>query len=188
MTRVITPEGRERLREAGRRGGKTRAKAFTPDYQRAVASCKSDEAIRRAAKAGYQATASKHGHDFARRKAADYRRANPSGLERQVADFLNAIGVAFLREAEVQVGDRLFFVDFDVAGRFIEGNGAAWHDRDDLVPGAIARTQSRADQLRDAGFDVLHVSEAAIADGSAWLTIERWLHGEAATRKKDGQS
>lgn len=177
MPRTITPEGRERMREAGRRGGQMRAKAFTTEYQRAVASLKSSEDLARAGRAGWKANVAKYGVEHAARQVAKHRLKNPSRLERAVAEFLDASGVGFEREAEVQLAAGIFFVDFRLAdGRLIEVDGAPWHASDSFHGEDRARRdRMRAAALVEAGFVVLRISEAEVNSGAAWLKIEKFI-------------
>lgn len=65
---------------------------------------------------GYQATVRRKGKDFAVNCVQQYRLSNPSVLERQVMDCLNAAGITFEREVLLQHDSRHYLIDFIVAG------------------------------------------------------------------------
>jgi hypothetical protein len=92
---------------------------------------------RRIAPLGFQATAAKHGRDFAIRAAARKRRQQPSSLEQRVEAALCQIpGIAWEREYAVERdGCAPYYVDFAVTAnrRFLalEVNGSYAHRHDD---------------------------------------------------------
>jgi hypothetical protein len=92
---------------------------------------------RRIAPLGFQATAAKHGHDFAIRAAARKRKQQPSSLEQQVEAALCQIpGIAWEREYAVERdGCAPYYVDFAVTTKrqflALEVNGSFAHRHDD---------------------------------------------------------
>jgi very-short-patch-repair endonuclease len=107
----MTPEERrEYLREIARRGGKTRAKAFTPAYQRATRAQVSSAACRRNGAKGAARTVELHGHqklfDGSRRKRLE----KPSPLELTMIGLLTRLGMEF--EREYRLPDTLYTLDF----------------------------------------------------------------------------
>ncbi|MCI0354910.1 MAG: hypothetical protein L0099_07720, partial [Acidobacteria bacterium] len=72
---------------------------------------------RRIAPLGFQATAARHGHDFAIRAAARKRKQRPSSLEQQVEAALGQIpGISWEREYAVERDGRApYYVDFAVS-------------------------------------------------------------------------
>ena len=183
MPRTISPEARERMRAGGRKGGRTRAQAFTSQYQSAVASCKPSEQLAAAGRAGWNAFVAKHGIAAAARRVAEHRLKHPSGLEQRVMQFLDSQGVAYLREteAEIEVDGCLFYPDFSVGERsVIEVNGRAWHEEDWHGRDVVAQTRTRGEILAAAGYRVLTIREAEIDDHTAWPRLSAWLQGEPA--------
>ncbi len=92
---------------------------------------------RRIAPLGYQATAARHGHDFAIRAAARKRKQRPSSLEQQVEAALCQItGITWEREYAVERdGHAPYYVDFAVSTDChflaLEVNGSYAHRHDD---------------------------------------------------------
>lgn len=169
--------------EARRRGGRTRAKQFTREYQSAVASCKPREQLVRAGRAGWEALVAAKGVAYAARQAARWRRKNPSRLEQAVMTWLDEHGVTYEREAEITLSAGVFFADFKLAdGRLIEVDGVAWHGEASVREGQAERDRIRRLAIRDAGYEVLHLTEAEIRDEIAWPMLSAWLEGSANER------
>lgn len=166
----------DHMRELGRRGGKTRAKAFTPKYQRdARANVSSQSCAINGAK-GYAALVAAGKGDLASKIAADYRFANPTNLEVIVADWLDELVTGFDRkdrsQREVQIGK--YYVDFLLRGRYvIEVNGAAWHVNGHFpVKGDVeGRDMTKREYLEAQGYEVTTLGESAILSGAARQTL-----------------
>ena len=89
------------MREWGRKGGKKRAEAFTPEYQRMARSHVKRESLQASGHKGFIATGGKIGWKRANRKAADWRIAHPSEPERWALSVLESAGLNhFVREHE----------------------------------------------------------------------------------------
>ena len=92
---------------------------------------------RRIAPLGFQATAAKHGRDFAIRAAARKRKEQPSSLEQQVEAALSQTpGITWEREYAVErAGSPPYYVDFAVTTErhflALEVNGSYAHRHDD---------------------------------------------------------
>lgn len=165
--------------EARRRGGRNRAKQFTRDYQRAVASCKPREQLVRAGRAGWEALVAAKGVEYAARQAAKWRLAHPSTLEQAVMTWLDEHDVSYEREAEITLSAGVFFADFRLAdGRLIEVDGAAWHGEEAVREGQAERDRIRRLAIRDAGYEVLHLTEQEITDEIAWPMLSAWLEAQ----------
>jgi very-short-patch-repair endonuclease len=177
--RTYSNEARERMRAGARKGGLSRAKAFTPDYQRAVASCKPSEQLARAGRAGWEALVAAKGVEYAARQTARWRREHPTSLELAVMTWLDEHDVSYEREAEIKLGAGVFFADFKLAdGRLIEVDGVAWHGDDAVRAEQGERDRIRRLAIRDAGYETLHLTEAEIRDEIAWPMLSAWLQGE----------
>jgi len=100
------------------------------------------------AKLGYQATAAKHGEDFALNAVQAYRLSNPSPLEAQVASILERMGVRY--EREVRCGR--YLIDFVANERAIEVNGRVHQLH-------AERDARKADTLRQAGYELLVLNQ-----------------------------
>ena len=74
----ITAEARARFKALGP------ARFTDPAYQRYVQSFRTHQSLSEAGKAGWAATVAKYGDEFAHDRAADKRRAKPSGDERRM--------------------------------------------------------------------------------------------------------
>lgn len=155
------------------RNGKQRAKAFTSDYQKQTRSHVKTESLINSGKAGYAALEKKKGKMFAARKAADYRRSHPSGLEQIVGEWLNnLIGNHYSREAEVEGG---FFVDFLYRNYAIEVHGAQWHEKCELRQDQPDRDKRKYATLTDLGYTVVILPEKDVKSGEARKTLENLL-------------
>ena len=151
----------EHLRRIAPTGGTARALQFTTQSQRHARHGRSHESIIAAGKAGYAATARKHGRDFALCKAAAYRQAHPTALEQRVIDALAQIGtIDYTREA--QIPGTLFYVDFLFESRrlVVEVDGTHWHDPASAPePGQPARDLVKAQHLQQLGYRLVHLTE-----------------------------
>lgn len=165
--------------EARRRGGLTRARQFTRDYQRAVASCKPREQLVKAGRAGWEALVAAKGVEYAARQAAKWRRKHPSALEQAVMTWLDEHGVSYEREAEINLSAGVFFADFKLEdGRLIEVDGVAWHGDEAVRADAAERDRIRRLAIHEAGYTTLHLTEQEIKDEIAWPMLSAWLQGE----------
>jgi very-short-patch-repair endonuclease len=107
----MTPEELRALRsEWGRRGGKARAQAFTPAYQRAARRKVSREACQRNGRKGAARTIEVHGYAALFEGSRRKRLANPSRCELVMMGLLKTLDLFFVREH--QLGETLFTLDF----------------------------------------------------------------------------
>ena len=179
---MLTPEQieqrRVRLREIGRRGGLTRSKSFSSDYQRFARACVSHEANVANGRKGGIAYVRKYGKRKLVEQARQYRLAHPSDLEQIVESALIAIGAvlsaaeAYEREAYVFPKSRCHLNTGDFVFRkqrkIVFADGAAWHNGKEL-PASFVNCVDRAmrdekmdNYLRYRGWRVLRLSEQEI--------------------------
>jgi very-short-patch-repair endonuclease len=110
----MSPEARrEYLREIARRGGKARAKAFTPDYQRRVRRKVSSESCAKNGKKGAERTIALHGYKALFEGCRRSRLANPSKNELVMMGLLKQMKLRY--EREYVLGETLFTLDFYLA-------------------------------------------------------------------------
>jgi len=84
-----------------------------------------------ASEKGFKVCAQKYGEDFAIKAVIKYQLENPSKPERQIAAWLDELGVSYQRQVVVNLGSTRYIVDFMTAdGKGIEGAGGYWHARD----------------------------------------------------------
>jgi len=173
MITQLSDEQRERFRAMGRKGGKSRAKAFTSEYQRVARSHVSHDACVANGRKGGIAYVQKYGMRRLIEQARQYRFEHPSDLERIVNDALQLIGATdYEREAYLftrshchhNTGD---FV-FRSIKRVVYADGAAWHNGKKL-PLSFAdcadrrmRDEAYDSYLRYRGWRILRLSEAEI--------------------------
>lgn len=79
--------------EARRRGGRSRAKAFTPAYQSWARGFVSRETSARNGRKGAQATLERYGAEFLHQRLCAWRLAHPSSPERLVIALLHELGM-----------------------------------------------------------------------------------------------
>ncbi len=182
----LSAERRAFLSNIGRRGGFSRAQAFTAEYQRrARASVSHDANVANGRKGGI-AYVHKYGKHKLVEQARQYRFAHPSELEQIVECALLAIGATdFEREAYVFPSSRSFLNTGDFIFRnrrkIVYADGAAWHNGKEL-PATFVDCVDRAMRdekfdayLRYRGWQLLRLSELEIlahargADGGAML-------------------
>lgn len=174
-TRVLlSPEERRARKIAGgRKGGKARAQAFTPEFQRMARSHVSHDACVANGRKGGIAYVQKYGMRRLIEQTRQYRFEHPSDLERIIADALQEIGATdYEREAYLfpkshchhNTGD---FV-FRKGKRVVYADGAAWHNGKEL-PLSFAdcadrrmRDEAYDNYLRARGWRILRLSEAEI--------------------------
>lgn len=113
---------------------------------------------------GYAATKAKYGEAHAAKMMQEYRLSHPSGLEIQVMGHLEALGIQYQREAIVC--DR-WLVDFLIDGHLvIEVDGEYTHSMRDANKEA-----QRRNQIRDAGYELLQISEAAVPQARSLIAL-----------------
>ncbi len=154
---------REQAIEMGRKGGKARAAAFTPEYQSAAGK-RSAEVNNMAALGhkGAQAFIAKYGYGKLYHLCREWRLRNPSTHEQQVMDILCTIGMVSGRDYEREFEARDYLsVDFafPLLRKAIEVNGRVHYDPAFDNPRRIeTREANDADklvQLAQLGWDVL---------------------------------
>ncbi len=151
--------------------GRNRAKAFTPEFQREARSHVKTESLQASGKAGYAALVAKKGRLYAGRKAADYRRSNPSDLERIVIGWLDEIIGLYSREMEIDE----FFVDFAYRNFCIEVHGSQWHEKLELRQDQPLRDKRKYKTLTSLGYTVVILPEKDIRSGEAKWTLIKLL-------------
>jgi very-short-patch-repair endonuclease len=115
-TKAMTPEELRAFRsETGKRGGKARAQAFTPAYQRAARRKVSREACQRNGKKGAARTIELHGYAALFEGCRRKRLANLSKTELVMMGLLKTMKLRY--EREYVLGETLFTLDFYVADR-----------------------------------------------------------------------
>lgn len=92
---------REQRSEICRKAGIARAKAFTPDYQRATRAALPREAAARGGRNAFAAACKRYGIDGALEHLAAYRRAHPTKLERTVMAWLDEHYYSYEREVRI---------------------------------------------------------------------------------------
>lgn len=159
--RVISPESRAKMRQ----GGLTRAKQFTPEYQRQTRSRLPREACVKGGKAAYKKLVESKGLEYAQDKAADWRRAKEgTSLERKVMPHLPA-GYKF--EAKIKQGDVFYYVDFLIGNIIVEVNGEWVHQK---------RQESDAKKYKTLatwGYTVIILPERDIESGEAQKLLDK---------------
>jgi len=177
----MTPEERgEYLREIGRRGGKSRAKAFTSSYQREARSRVSSAACRRNGAKGAARTIELHGHVRLFEGSRQKRLENPSPLELIMIGLLNRLGLAY--EREYQLPDTLYTIDFHLTGHNtgIEVDGPL---HDPGKPGADERKiceERKAEICRNLNIRLfrIHHTELSGADLGGVITKIKEIAGD----------
>lgn len=112
--------------ENARKAGLARAKAFTPEYQRAARARQSSESLAERGRKGYNALVAKLGKAGALQIVAEYRREHPSRYETQLAAALDDAGIPYRRE--VVIGEAIADFVIDETATVIEVNGGNWHN------------------------------------------------------------
>jgi len=173
ITATITQERRAFLSKIGRKGGRSRAQAFTSDFQRHARACVSHEANVANGRKGGIAYVRKYGKRKLVEQARQYRLAHPSDLERTVEVAMIEIGACgFERESYIfptsrchhNTGDFLF----RKLHKIVYADGAAWHSGKELPTSFVncvdrAMRDERLDNyLRYRGWQVLRLSEQEI--------------------------
>jgi hypothetical protein len=122
------------------------------------------------ARLGWLATSAKWGVKVAVKHQRNYRLAHPSNLEREVMIILDTLGLSYEREVWCECDERVYLIDFVIAGRFaVEVNGDYAH-----------RNRHEADRrkvaaLERCGYLVLTLTEADITSGQASHLIQTHL-------------
>lgn|SRR5574341_258919 len=169
---TLSPAQIEQRRAAGR----SRATAFTPDYQRAISAAQDLQIKKRGGRTAYQTNRQRYGDALMAARLADYRRAHPSDLEQIVIGWLDELGEHYDRE--IAVGD--VFADFIVGYLAVEVDSHYWHRPNLRNRRSGPERDARKDALlRSFGYHVLRLSEAEIRDGSGRARLEAALHNFA---------
>ena len=173
MITNLTDERRAFLRKIGRKGGLSRAKAFTSKFQRAARACVSHESNVENGRKGGIAYVRKYGKRKLVEQARQYRLQHPSDLEQIVERTMIEIGAAgYEREAYVFPKSRCHHNTGDFLFRkrrlIVYADGAAWHNGKTL-PISFAGCADRAmrdekldNYVRWHGWQVLRLSEQEI--------------------------
>src|SRR5574341_718523 len=162
--------------EQRRAAGRSRAQAFTAEYQSTTSAAQDVKIKRRAGRAAYQTNRRRYGDALIAARLADYRRAHPSDLEQIVIGWLVELDEHYDRE--VAVGD--VFADFVIRHLAVEVDSAYWHKPNRRNRRCGPERDARKDALlRSFGYHVLRLSEAEIRDGSGRARLETTLHNFA---------
>lgn len=170
MTRKpLTPAQLAQRREAGRRGGRARAAQFTPEFQAAARAHVKHESLVASGRKGYAAAVRNHGPQFAADKLAEYRRKNPTSLERILIAWLDDLGVRYWREYAV---DGCYF-DFYLPAftLLIEVDGDAFHGQTVHGEDRVSRDAWKNHAAAWAGYQLLRFSENTLTTGDALNTL-----------------
>ena len=170
MTRKpLTPAQLAQRREAGRRGGRARAAQFTPEFQAAARAHVKHESLVASGRKGYATAVRNHGPQFAADKLAEYRRKNPTSLERILIAWLDDLGVCYRREYAV---DGCYF-DFYLPTftLLIEVDGDAFHGQTVHGEDRVSRDAWKNHAAAWAGYQLLRFSENALTTGDALNTL-----------------
>jgi hypothetical protein len=160
-----------------KQSGRNRAKAFTHEFQVEARKHVKRDSLVESGKKGYDALVAKKGRLYAGRKAADYRRQNPSDLEAIVGDWLFNLVANFKTGhpgyCEVEIDE--FFVDFVVGNFCIEVHGSQWHEKLELRQDQPARDKRKYKTLTGLGYTVVILPESDIRSGKAKQTLIKLL-------------
>lgn len=168
---TLTPERRSQI---ARIAGLARARAFTPEYQRATRARQTSEMCAAKGRKAFAALVRKHGQAGALEHLAAYRREHPSKLEQTVMAWLDQHNISYEREPLVNG----IYCDFLLTGTktVIECDGAIWHELHPL------HRQDRASRdlvhgmaLATAGYTVIRLTGAAIEDGTFADTLREQI-------------
>lgn len=150
---------------------------FTSEFQKMARSKVKRESLQASGRKGYEALLAKRGKMFAARKAADWRRSNPSGLEQIVIEWIvNLIpefNPADKTYHEVEIGE--FFADFVIGKLVIEVNGKQWHESLELRPDQANRDKGKYQEFTRKGYTILVLPESKIKSGEAMRELEAIL-------------
>lgn len=167
----MTPEGLEKLRAAGRKGGLARAKQFTSESQKAARAKLPHELVVKGAKAGWKAVNDRN-PGLAGRILANWRAKNPSVPEQTVDAWLTELGI----EAERELSLFGLFIDRAAGSIAIEVDGAGYHGPDAIDADTRAANDRRKEDLAWAlGFTLIRIPECDIRDGSGRAILEEHL-------------
>jgi hypothetical protein len=176
---TLSPAQLEQRRAAGRKGGAERAKAFTPDYQSAARAQVKPESLTTSARLGHLACQRKFGAHYSTRRLARWRASHPTALIRTVCGWLNEMWIANIGlDVEIVPGQVYADIRLYWQGRalIIECDGEHWHDQNDHVgEDRPARDRERDEMIRASGYELLHLTEAEIKDGSGRARLVAFL-------------
>lgn len=195
MITNLTRERRAFLAKIGRKGGISRAKAFTPKFQRMARACVSHEANVANGRLGGIAYVRKHGKRKLIDGARQYRLQHASELGQAVEAALIEIGATgYEREACVFPKSRCHFNTGDFVFRqrrlIVFADGTAGHNGKE-VPASFVDCVDRAmrderldSYLRHRGWKVLRLSEGEIRahmrgrdSGSVLVRLREFIEG-----------
>ena len=152
--------------EICRKAGLARAKAFTPEYQRAARAALPREVAVRAGRKGFRsAMKAGLGHKAIEGTAA-YHLAHPSKYEVMCMEMLDDMSVSFQREVIIHCrNEKEWLVDFLVGRKVIEVNGEI-HFVEALDIAEMASTQAlKLEHLRGEGLETLVID---------YMEVDRW--------------
>lgn len=148
--------------EAARKAAYARAAALTPERRSEIA------------RLGGLALVEKHGKVGLAKRAAKWRRHNPSRPTRTVMSWLDEMGAEYQLERIVDG----WFADITLKGcrRIIEVNGHVWHSNNGLHgEDREGRDRAKLETWVAHGRRVLVLTEGEIADGTGWERIVEFL-------------
>jgi very-short-patch-repair endonuclease len=178
-------ERREYMRQIARRGGKARAKAFTPAYQRAARRKVSRESLQSNGRKGAARTIELHGYKALFEGCRRSRLANPSPNELVMIGLLKTLKLEF--EREYVLGETLYTLDFYLreCRLGIEVDGSI---HDPGKPGEAKRIQcaERKEALcRSMKIKLIRVHHTELADDDLSAVIAK-IQGIAGVRDAAG--
>jgi very-short-patch-repair endonuclease len=182
-TKAMTPEELRAFRsEMGRRGGRARAKQFTPASQRAARRKVSSESCRRNGAKGAARTIELHGYTALFEGCRRKRLANPSKTELVMMGLLKTLRLRY--EREYVLGETLFTLDFYVAERRlgIEVDGSI-HDpgKPDQMK-RIQHAERKAALCRAMRISLIRVHHTELAEDDLSAVINKIQGIAGATR------
>ncbi len=160
--------------EQRRAAGRSRAKAFTPDYQSAAQASRTPESLAASGRAGAQALVDRYGPAVHARRAAKWRKTRPTALMQTVCGWLDAAWVTYQIEVELVPGKAYGDIVLRAAdGRQldVECDGQYFHE----LPGCAEHDRQRDDLVTASGYQVLRLSEADIESGAAKEVLSKVL-------------
>jgi hypothetical protein len=167
--------------EAASKAGKARAKAFTPEYQRAIRKKVSSTSCARNGSLGAKATIAKYGYESLFQKWHRWKLNNPSQNELLIVGILAQLKIG--NERDWRIGSTFFTVDFYLPGfnKAIEVNGKVHKIFD--VEQRLIREAKKLALLTDLGIDLLAIDYTELRDVPAVIEKIKQFVGSGWTDK-----
>ncbi len=171
-----------------KRGGQSRAKQFTREFQQSARAHVSRDNLVRNGKKSFAIMVERKGFMWAAEVAANYRRAHPSSIQLRVREWLSELGEYFIEDVHLKHG---VFPDFNLPTRslIVEVDGDGFHGdtahTDWLGDNRAEREPLRERVMRDEGYRVLHLCERCVRDGSARLMLAAFIQAYPQPRNEE---